>query len=435
MKIAMRISLSFVCSIVILLAVSSSLSARTDPGISDTIYVDYATAYTSSGQGIVPVRFVNDEALSLIELTLTGWPSNVTIDSFSFVGGRVENAGIKTYILNPEASIITITAAPISNSISAGSGLLGQLYFSYSSTISPLSFQVDTTNWETQNQIFYSTNFFDTSFIQQDFVPQFVKGQLTIESDPVRNDSLWLSSTETAPGSEAVVDVFLYNENNISSVTLALDWDVDLIGLDSVSYVGTRGLSSSIKDQQTNPPNQILVELQYDNSSPLEPGSGLLARLYFKIDDTSPDTTITIDTTVFAFYKKTMIQLTSSGGNIQFAPKFHSGTIQVKSTTGVDDPQISLPAQFSLGQNYPNPFNPTTEFEYSLPVRSHVTIEVFDILGRNVRTLVNESMEAGVHHMTFDGRSSTGEQLSSGVYLYRISTSEFSKTKKMVILK
>jgi len=74
-----------------------------------------------------------------------------------------------------------------------------------------------------------------------------------------------------------------------------------------------------------------------------------------------------------------------------------------------------MPREFALGQNYPNPFNPTTTIEYALPVRSYVTLAVYNMLGGMVSELVNWQVEAGYHEVRFDG-----SRLASGVYLYRL---------------
>jgi photosystem II stability/assembly factor-like uncharacterized protein len=89
-----------------------------------------------------------------------------------------------------------------------------------------------------------------------------------------------------------------------------------------------------------------------------------------------------------------------------------------------------VPKQFSLSQNYPNPFNPLTKINYSLPNSVKVTIVVYDILGRVVKSLVNEFKEAGAYSVTFDG---TG--LASGVYFYRIEAGDFAASRKMVLVK
>ncbi len=88
------------------------------------------------------------------------------------------------------------------------------------------------------------------------------------------------------------------------------------------------------------------------------------------------------------------------------------------------------PATFSLSQNYPNPFNPTTQIEYQIPNAGLVQLEVFDILGRKVQTLVNKTQEVGTYTVTFDASA-----LASGVYLYRLTSGSFTASKKLYLIK
>ena len=89
-----------------------------------------------------------------------------------------------------------------------------------------------------------------------------------------------------------------------------------------------------------------------------------------------------------------------------------------------------LPTEFALDQNYPNPFNPSTMIEFALPKETRVTLEVYNILGQRVSTLVDESRPAGYYNVSFDAKG-----LASGLYFYRMSTSEVSFLKKMVVMK
>jgi len=88
------------------------------------------------------------------------------------------------------------------------------------------------------------------------------------------------------------------------------------------------------------------------------------------------------------------------------------------------------PKQYELSQNYPNPFNPSTNIEYSIPEASFVQLKVYDILGNEVATLVNEEQNAGVYRADF-----SGTDLTSGTYFYRLNTNSFSESKKMLLLK
>ena len=89
-----------------------------------------------------------------------------------------------------------------------------------------------------------------------------------------------------------------------------------------------------------------------------------------------------------------------------------------------------IPNQFTLVQNYPNPFNPSTQIQYTLPEATQVTLEVFNSVGQKVMDLVNRQQSAGYHTATFDASG-----LSSGVYLYKLTTPSFTKTKKMLLIK
>jgi hypothetical protein len=91
-----------------------------------------------------------------------------------------------------------------------------------------------------------------------------------------------------------------------------------------------------------------------------------------------------------------------------------------------------LPASFQLLQNYPNPFNPSTAISYQLSAFSHVSLKVYDVLGREVATLVREFQQAGYYNSQFSIRNS---QLPSGVYFYRLTAGNYSETKRMLVLK
>jgi hypothetical protein len=106
--------------------------------------------------------------------------------------------------------------------------------------------------------------------------------------------------------------------------------------------------------------------------------------------------------------------------------------------TNVKD-QNTIPTEFKLNQNYPNPFNPSTVISYQLPVSSHVSLKIYDILGREVATLIDEYKPAGVYNSQFStlpaGRQVINYKLSSGVYFYRLQAGDFVQTKKMILLK
>jgi len=94
-----------------------------------------------------------------------------------------------------------------------------------------------------------------------------------------------------------------------------------------------------------------------------------------------------------------------------------------------------LPFTYSLGQNYPNPFNPSTVISYSIAEASPVRIEVFNILGRRVRLLLDRALAAGSYEVMWNGIDDQGNPVSSGVYLYRITAGDYVASRKMILLK
>ena len=103
------------------------------------------------------------------------------------------------------------------------------------------------------------------------------------------------------------------------------------------------------------------------------------------------------------------------------------GTVSYSS---IIEGEVAAPDKFDLSQNYPNPFNPLTVINYQLPVNSFVTLKIYDVLGNEIKTVVNENQEAGTYKINFDGSS-----LTSGMYIYKLTANGFTSTKKMMLLK
>jgi hypothetical protein len=104
--------------------------------------------------------------------------------------------------------------------------------------------------------------------------------------------------------------------------------------------------------------------------------------------------------------------------------------------TSVENPKTEIPDDFRLDQNYPNPFNPSTIISYQLPASGLVTLKIYDVLGREVTTLINEFQNAGIYKVHFNRQETTNSiQLSSGIYFYRLQTTENTITRKMILLK
>jgi hypothetical protein len=197
-------------------------------------------------------------------------------------------------------------------------------------------------------------------------------------------------------------------------------WSTRILNLDGISYY------------------QLLLVPSVQPSFGESGNKWLMATMTFKIQDTM---TVYIDTCYW-----------SPGNPIQFArpngkawaprmgtphdPSSYKVTLDfsdVKEIQGSDDEV--RPSQFHLSQNYPNPFNPVTNFQFTLSKSGHVKIDIFNIVGQRVRTLVDKDMKPGVYVADWDGKDENGNSVSSGIYFYRMQAGEFSNMKKMVLLK
>ena len=114
---------------------------------------------------------------------------------------------------------------------------------------------------------------------------------------------------------------------------------------------------------------------------------------------------------------------------------FQSTTINLEVTENLSNIDDIIPTNYELHQNYPNPFNPITNIQYDLPAAINVKIDIYDIRGRKVKSLLNQIQEPGFKSIQWNALSDLGERVGSGMYFYRIETSDFNKTKKMILLK
>ena len=122
-------------------------------------------------------------------------------------------------------------------------------------------------------------------------------------------------------------------------------------------------------------------------------------------------------------------QISVSEGYIFVADRYSLEILRL-AQTDIDEDGLGMPQAFSLSPNYPNPFNASTTIKYALPEEAEVTINVYDILGRRIETLVSGKQPAGSHSVVWDAKD-----VSSGVYFYRIEAGEYSQTEKCVLLK
>uniref|UniRef100_A0A7V2ZIV1 T9SS type A sorting domain-containing protein n=1 Tax=Ignavibacterium album TaxID=591197 RepID=A0A7V2ZIV1_9BACT len=148
----------------------------------------------------------------------------------------------------------------------------------------------------------------------------------------------------------------------------------------------------------------------------------LSASAYFRIGTTTTDANGNFSYSTNLNVEAISVTATDFLGNT-------SGFARINIITDVENEE-QIPKEFSLSQNYPNPFNPTTKISWQSPVGSRQTLKIYDVIGNEVATLVDEYRDAGRYEVEFDASG-----LSSGVYFYKLTLGSFTETKKMLILK
>ncbi len=268
--------------------------------------------------------------------------------------------------------------------------------------------------------------------------------------------SVWLSLTSTsgtAPGGfTANVDISTLSigrhtspisvtspeaTNSPKTVVVVVDIndDVDIkLTPDNLSFNTMVGVNPGVK--QIGIANASPSGIQFDwgavETAPwltLNPTSGTTpSTVDFNIDVTGllPGTYTT---------KVVIKQITAVTAGIEDDQDTVDVSLLVDFQTGVDDLGGTLPSAFSLEQNFPNPFNPTTSVEFNLPKAGYVTLSIYNILGQKVTDLVNTALSAGNKRVDWDGTDQSGRTVESGVYFYRLTSDEFTMTRKMMLLK
>jgi hypothetical protein len=211
------------------------------------------------------------------------------------------------------------------------------------------------------------------------------------------------------PGEEFTLPIELTDLSEAYSAEFSLGYDANWLEAKKVSLTG---LTSEFMLEDRITSDRIKIALA--GARPVS-GSGNLAGITFRVsDNVKPGERTEIKLLNLRVNESQLMEL-----NLSYVVSV--GTL--------------VPEKFSLSQNRPNPFNPVTSIEYSIPTRSNVLLEVYNLLGQKVVTLVNGEQEAGTHQAIWDGKDREGNAVSSGIYFYRMKSANFSEVKKMVLMK
>ena len=169
-----------------------------------------------------------------------------------------------------------------------------------------------------------------------------------------------------------------------------------------------------------------LIIIAGNSIETIDSGSGPIFIVNNMINSNTANSEVEIDFTI--------VELTDMYGNPYLDYESIPGVFYILETMSHSETNI-LPGEFQLAQNYPNPFNPVTTLHYDLPENSHVKITIFDMLGGEVKTLINKTQDAGSRSVIWNATNDYGKSVSAGIYLYQIKAGEHLQTKKMILLK
>ncbi len=234
--------------------------------------------------------------------------------------------------------------------------------------------------------------------------------------------SVWGANKMAVVGGNDIT-LNLTNDKPLGAVVLAAKFaepgsDVTLT---SVSFEGTRVAHLEMKEAIIdNEKKTVLIYALPLSEDYLQAGEGPIAKLTF----TGKDKINLEETTVS---RQTGLVLVDKDAN-EIKAEFSSTPVSSSRT-------LPLPLSYELSQNFPNPFNAETQIKFALRDDGKVTLTVYNILGQKVRTLLDGMQTAGFKSVIWDGKNEGGETVASGVYFYRIAATNFTETKRMVLLK
>jgi hypothetical protein len=238
------------------------------------------------------------------------------------------------------------------------------------------------------------------------------------------------------PINKALVNPFTVNNNSVSKITPGMDAKLTFyltdsgIAVEIESIKKVKGVQMELNELRSLIPqgsvmasifdqamyyqnNSFLRMLSYDGSAlPVDPGQFVIANIPFNLYNPQ---SIVVENIIVADEDNKAMEKVEIEIKYEGAP--------------------GLPLDYSLSQNFPNPFNPTTSVQFSVPKEGFVTIRVYDMLGQEVATLYSGNALAGTHTLNWDGKDNSGNVMSSGNYIYRMTAGEFVQSKKMSYLK
>jgi hypothetical protein len=261
-------------------------------------------------------------------------------------------------------------------------------------------------------------------------------------ADVGKRDILRVGEAEFTSATEFTVSLEVIHDENIAAMDLPLTF-TEGVTLTEVTFEGTRVSDFDVRivniDNEKGQVDIGLINMVYapKDEPTLKPvsGSNTVAYLHFRLDNAGLETLEIGTYTTEAPFHELMFVYNEWRDGVplvrDLVPALEGATVSLASRT----PNVVLPTEFDLAQNAPNPFNPSTQISFALPSAAKVSLTVYNVLGQQVKTLVDEYMTAGYQTVTWDGTDNSSASVASGIYFYRITAGEFADTKKMLLLK
>lgn len=435
----------------------------------DTLRVESISVQPGQ-QFALPVYLHNIEELAAFTLPLKYDQTVLTCDSVSFVGTRIEYLNItESNIDNENGKLLLGMVVFLEEYLQPGDGRVADLFFSVNAAAEEQLTMIDSAFFPPGGELML----FDPASVA--IHPEFVHGNVYVAMN-MGGDANGSGDINIADGVYLINYIFKGQRPPVpvAAGDANSDTDVnvgDVVYLINFIFRGGPEPGSAKRLPATSSPvyytlSQIAEEdgnrLSIDIDSDIELGG-----LQIEISDpvgflniSNPDGGILssnmeiIEGHSGTGYKFGLVSMDGSGfinsGQGSVFSATYSGTDQISISSihlfdsrgnevalkyGLRPTLNPLPARFDLSQNYPNPFNPVTTIKYAMPSPGHVRLTVINILGQQVKQLIDTEQSAGLYEVVWDGTNSSGNMVASGVYFYKIKTESFTETKKMVLLK
>jgi len=229
----------------------------------------------------------------------------------------------------------------------------------------------------------------------------------------ISTGDLTMEDMGAVPGMTIDIPIHISNDQNIQGLMGTLNYDPAMLSLDTLIF--SDYLDGYLVEYNEINPGEVIVAASGNNPNAQ---SGLLANVNFEVLE--------------GFTDETTVSITNVRLNEQ-EPVEVSTEMTISYVLGIDD--AAIPDVYALHQNYPNPFNPITRINYDLPEDALVNITIYDMMGRQVKTLINSEQTAGYRTIRWNGTNYLGQTVSAGLYMYVIQAGDYRKTRKMVLLK